>query len=906
MDRCVTCNSELADTSKACPTCGSAAALATVAMELPPPAPNGAKSAHAPPASPKPPSRTSLSRLSETSIPDDGRFLPGTLVNGRYRIVGLLGRGGMGEVYRATDLTLAQPVALKFLPEAGVTERVLERFHAEVRIARQVSHPNICRVYDIGEVDGQPFISMEYVDGEDLAGLLQRIGRLPADKALETSRKICAGLAAAHDKGVIHRDLKPQNIMLNKRGEPVIMDFGLAAVASQLTGAEARNGTPAYMAPEQLRGEEVTAKSDIYSLGLVLYEIFSGKRAYEAKTLADLLKLQESAQAPSLTSLAADVDPQVEKVVKRCLNPDPAQRPATPLAVAAALPGGDPLAAALAAGETPSPEMVAASGKTEGMDLRYSIPLLVFTIAAVIGLPFFAASHDVLQKAPFSYPPVVAEHEARKIAASFGYTQLPDDSSIDYTDGSPIRDYWKTHDRQGKSWSDLIAAESFYTYYYRESPASLVAKPYGWISPDNPAPITAGMIDMRLNFAGRLREFEEIPAEKPASAAPNSPFDEPALFRAIGYNEADFTETPSLRVPMVAYDLRKAWKGPATGLPGIEVHVEAASLAGKLTAVKVVYPWTPARRDPPRRSGPADLIGAFGIFAMTAFAVIFGLVFAVRNLRKNRADRKGAFRLAFVAGLLNFLNWVGTIHHIADLEEWNFFLNALGDSIFTGFTMWVLYLAIEPAVRARWPRALVTWNRLLAGQFGDAQLGASILIGAVIGLGLRIVLELVDWIDYVRDGVPPFNSLRGSGSSLIWFGANAQTMQGALSTGFIVFFTIFGFRNLLKNDYLAALGTAAFFAAIQGQGIWNRPDPWLEGTLLAVIFFILALMLLRMGMLATIVTIFFINTVERINISPSLSSWYTSYGLATMALLIGIAVYAFWRSMGSRTIGDSD
>src|SRR5580692_9015086 len=171
MEKCITCKSELTDPTKPCPSCGALVEVATgtvasVAMELPPASSNG---------SPKNPgsngtarSRPSISQISAVSIPDDGRFLPGTLVNGRYRIVGLLGRGGMGEVYRATDLTLAQPVALKFLPDTGVTDRVLERFHAEVRIARQISHPNICRVYDIGEVDGQPFISMEYVDGEDL------------------------------------------------------------------------------------------------------------------------------------------------------------------------------------------------------------------------------------------------------------------------------------------------------------------------------------------------------------------------------------------------------------------------------------------------------------------------------------------------------------------------------------------------------------------------------------------------------------------------------------------------------------------------------------------------------------------------------------------------------------------
>src|ERR1700730_14337978 len=173
-----------------------------------------------------------------------------------------------------------------------------------------------------------PFISMEYVDGERLASLLTRIGRPPSDKAIETARKLCAGLAAAHDRGIIHRDLKPQNIMMNKRGEVVIMDFGLAAIADQLSGAEARNGTPAYMAPEQLKGSEVTAKSDIYALGLVLYELFTGKRPYDAKSLQQLIDLQESGQLSSMTTIAADIDPAVEKVIRRCLNPDPARRPA--------------------------------------------------------------------------------------------------------------------------------------------------------------------------------------------------------------------------------------------------------------------------------------------------------------------------------------------------------------------------------------------------------------------------------------------------------------------------------------------------------------------------------------------------------------------------------------------------
>src|SRR5260370_21130258 len=144
-----------------------------------------------------------IPRVTSAAEEDEGRFVSGTLLGGRYRIIGLLGRGGMGEVYRATDLTLGQSVALKFLrEEASRNQRLLERFHGEVRVARLVSHPNVCRVYDIGEVEGMPFISMEYVDGEDLASLLLRIGRLPAGKAVETARKLCAGLTAAHDRRV--------------------------------------------------------------------------------------------------------------------------------------------------------------------------------------------------------------------------------------------------------------------------------------------------------------------------------------------------------------------------------------------------------------------------------------------------------------------------------------------------------------------------------------------------------------------------------------------------------------------------------------------------------------------------------------------------------------------------------
>src|SRR5688572_13450081 len=160
--------------------------------------------------------RSTTSRASSFDSIDDARFVSGTILADRYRIVGLLGKGGMGEVYRADDLKLSQPVALKFLPNQFLSDgAALARFHREVRVARQVTHRNVCRVYDIGEVDGQQYLSMEFIKGEELSSLLRRIGRLPADKAIEIARQLCAGLAAAHERGVLHRDLKPANVMID-------------------------------------------------------------------------------------------------------------------------------------------------------------------------------------------------------------------------------------------------------------------------------------------------------------------------------------------------------------------------------------------------------------------------------------------------------------------------------------------------------------------------------------------------------------------------------------------------------------------------------------------------------------------------------------------------------------------
>src|SRR5215472_1367540 len=408
--RCPSCSADVGAGSRYCSSCGQAI---TSPSEWP--TGDAPSSAAAP---------RLARRISSDSVPVGG-FSPGMVLTDRYRIIGMLGRGGMGEVYRADDLKLGQPVALKFLPRALASDPVRrERFFAEVRITRQLAHPNICRVYDIAEADGQHFLSMEFIDGEDLASLLKRIGYLPNEKALEIARQLLAGLAAAHERGVLHRDLKPSNIMLDGHGRVRITDFGLAiATTEEDQPSGDTSGTPAYMAPEQLAGKGATVRSDIYALGLVLFELYTGRRVFEAATVEGYRQKHAEATPSSPSALVTGIDPAVERAILRCLEKDPQMRPASAAQVAAGLPGGDPLAAALAAGETPSPEMVAAAGTDERLSPEIARGLVAATVVVTLLHAFFAPRTFVLPVAGSEKPGEVLRVRAREILASLGMSE---------------------------------------------------------------------------------------------------------------------------------------------------------------------------------------------------------------------------------------------------------------------------------------------------------------------------------------------------------------------------------------------------------------------------------------------------------------------------------------------------
>jgi hypothetical protein len=797
----------------------------------------------------------------------------------------------MGEVYRATDLTLGQSVALKFLPEeAAGNQRLLERFHGEVRVARQVSHPNVCRVYDIGQAEGMPFISMEYVDGEDLASLLTRIGRLPVDKAVETARKLCAGLAAAHDRGIIHRDLKPQNVMIDRRGEAVIMDFGLAAIAGELSGAEVRNGTPAYMAPEQLKGAEVTVRSDLYALGLVLYELFTGRRPFDANDVRHLLRQQESVQLTSMSSIAADIDPAVERIIRRCLDPDPAKRPPTALSVAAALPGGDPLAAALAAGETPSPEVVAAAGQTEGLARKYSVPCLVAVVLCLFSAPAVRNRQDAMMRAPLDYSPDMLELKSRELAAALGYPRRPADSVIRLDHRAALLEHLGKLPEPHR-WDAWLAAESPILATYRESLSPLVAQPAGDVSVTNPPPISPGMVCVRLDGAARLRELSAVPYGTGEEL--REPVQPETVFRAAGLDISKFSPAEPGTEPHGPADQVRSWKGPHPGIPGIQLTVGIASWKGRVTYAKIAFPWD----TPPQPAGIR--FGDIYPTVIVVLALLFAALFARRNWTLGRTDRKGAIRIAMASFLLDIAGWVGSVHAVPTADMFDLFRHSVAAALLSAGVVWVVYLALEPAVRARWPHSIVTWNRIMAGRWLDPLVASHVLIGAAAGSAIWLCFGLIaSWIG-PRDTLDAGPSLFFVLGARQWFAGLAFLTGNALTIGLVGFFAIFGLRTLLRKDAAAAVAASIVFTFLEGNVV-NSSQWATMAALYGAIYAILVFILLRFGLVATISAVCFINGFSGMSLGLDWKTWYAPPGVAMLLLLLTIAAAAFWRSLGAR------
>ena len=844
--------------------------------------------------------------MSTTDLPDEARFVPGTIVAERYRIVEQLGKGGMGEVFRAEDLTLGQSVALKFLPaEMAESEEHLERFLGEVRVARQVSHPNICRVHDVGQVEGQYFISMEYVDGEDLASLLRRIGRLPQAKAIEIARQLCAGMAAAHRAGILHRDLKPANVMLDGRGQARIADFGLAAAAASLGRADIRVGTPAYMAPEQLAGESVSASSDVWGLGLVLFEMFTGRPAFEAKTLDDLMAAQRE-KRPSASKFVPDLDPVVEALLQRCLSPNPADRPQSANEVLGALPGGDPLAAALAAGETPSIELVASAGGAGGLRPGVAAALAAVILLVLIAVGWAGSQSSLFGQVDPPYSAPVLVERARETAAQLGWHGPNERSKGEAGKTEKQARRVRRHSAHGFFQASIgrpratIAdpAATWIRFWYREKPSPFVPLlAHGRVYWGHPQQGSWGEFSLVTGADGRLVSFRGVSAVKRTND-----FDWNVALRLAKLDPAKLTkvegdEALDWRQPYTE-DEQCKFRGPHPEIEGLDVVVKLARQGSRLTWFGIDLTWKDPVVKAPASSALKSSLVRISEIVLICLGVFGGAWFGARNLARGRGDRRNATRIALYFFAVSMLRWLLTADHVADLGvEFSLMLRAMQNSVFFAVMSWFLYVAIEPTIRANWPQTLVAWGRVLTGRFSDPLVGRDALIG-ILGAALVCGLAHVQGVAAEAFGG---ETLARTGSLDLVRGARYVLgylfdIQGEAAMMALLASFLFVIARLALRNSAAAFVAMLFFGLLRmPQLVMTSSDAINFGFRLVQIAIIM-LVLWRVGLLAAGVMFVFLPLINGVPLHLDLGAWWSGASTTSWVIAVVLTLACAWNA----------
>lgn len=809
-------------------------------------------------------------------------LVPGSIVADRYRIVSTVGSGGMGVVYRAQDLRLGEDVALKFLPLAA-DEVARKRLLDEVRLGRRISHPAVCRIYDVVEAEGRRFLSMQYIEGEDLASLLRRVGPLPVDRALELGREICAGLAVAHDLGIVHRDLKPGNVMVDARGRARITDFGLAKLLEEDSDWSSVVGTPCFMAPEQLAGRKVTVRTDLYAFALVQFELLTGRRLISGRSLNEIRSSHRTNPLRS-SDLPLDLDPAVVEVLRRCVEPDPTRRPPSARAVLAGLPGADPIDAALRAGETPAPDMVAAAS-VGAMGRRGAWACLLGFLVTVAAVVIHGEYSRLDRLIPLDWPPQALAAHARRLALDAGLPAagIADQHSWFEVDWDHLR--WLVAEN-GTPWRDVAQNHPGpIRFVYRASPHPLVAgNRWGTVTARDPPAEAPGMVTIELDHRGELVRMEIVP---PAEVPPSTRV--PAWDRwmkAAGLDPASLQVAEPTRVPPTAADGRRSWISGGPETASSSIRVDAAFIGARATYFGLSGPWADS-------GGPGDMKGPLRLSQLvdTLWVALYlgGIVasgwLALRNHRRRSGDLEGSVRVGAAVFLLLACGWAFAADHAVWAEaELSLLVTGLGHALFWAAFCWLCYFAVEPYVRRIWPRLLVGWKRLLQGRLGDPLVGRDLLIGCAAGPVLFLIREVVlmpTWYSWM-----PLRRLTGPAETI---SAHLLGEFWALQNAFLALLMLFLIRLVVRRTAAAVvLGSAVFIVAYLPDEPLMVAVPttaFIVGLHVAVLF--------RFGFLALVTSASVNNFLEAAVWTLDPTSWYFARGLVQLVVLTAFAVAAF-------------
>ncbi|MDP8982445.1 MAG: hypothetical protein M3O35_17840, partial [Acidobacteriota bacterium] len=588
------------------------------------------------------------------------------------------------------------------------------------------------------------------------------------------------------------------------------------------------------------------------------------------------------------------------------LEPDPVKRPASALAVAAALPGGDPLAAALAAGETPSPQMVAAAGEGTGLSARVAVPVFAAVMLGVIVNAVLINRSSALEQMHPPYSPEVLVQKSREIVQRLSYNPNPVDDAHGFSwNGDFIREV-ELKDKPIPRWNEIVLQRpSLLRFWYRQSDSPMIADGFtddlltpGIVTPDEPPPIESGMLELALDPQGRLMTFQAMPAQVHEAGGKFEPVDWSRLFAAADLNMEKFQSAEPLWTTLEPADTRVAWTGvfPGTSRP---LRVEAASWRGKPVAFGLVGPWTQPDRKPTTPAAASQWLRV----SMLLSIVLAAAVLAKRNYRLGRGDRHGAFRLAAWMFCVQIALWLCRSHLVASMGTIGEFTLSLATSLLFAAVVWTFYLAVDPYVRRYWPQTIISWSRVLAGNVRDPIVGRDVLFGVGLGVIWALIYQ-IRYLPMVALGASPelesTDFLIGTRRALgAWLMHVPYSVRGTLSFFFLLFFL----RAILRNQWLAGAVFVLIWASIKFMG---SGYPGIEGPAQVLIFTVAAIFVLRFGLVTLTVGIFVVDIFLNVPVTLHGSAWYFGSTVFVLATIVALAAWGFYTSMAGQRLWKQD
>ena len=631
----------------------------------------------------------------------------------------------------------------------------------------------------------------------------------------------------------------------------------------------------------------------------------TGRRAFEGKGLAELTRKHRDERPIEPSAIVPDLDPAVERTILACLEKDPKRRPPSALVVAAMLSGRDPLEAAIAAGETPSPELVAAAGASEGLRPRTAWACLLVVVLGALLPPATQGRRQLLARIPVEKGPDALEDRARDLVARLVPGAVAADGEVGFSQDSDYLLWAQERDRSATRWLSLATGDPpLVTFWYRQSPRPLAPSSLnGVVGWNDPSARVTDMAGVEYDLQGRLQSFYAVPPQREQESGPAPAPDWAPLFADARLDVSKLRPVEPRWTPPLHTDARAAWEGTWPRRPDIALRIEAAAYRGRPVWFEVVNPWTRPEREQVFPFTPGQRgMQAFFVLVTVALVAIGGLL-AYRNIRLGRGDRRGAFRLALVLATLAVASWALIAPTTCPTRvELVLFARGAGIAVLVAALLWLFYLALEPYVRRLRPWTLVSWARLLEGGARDAVVGRDVLIGLAGGTVLALLgvcgRALIVCAGTARAAA---RGLRGSTrfstrlllSYVVGLPVNATLVGLALLLLFLVL------RLGTRRDLVAAALVVTFL--VSGDVAEAKENAWLMLPFAIVVWAAFVGVMLRFGVLAAITAVFTLNLLRFPPLVYAPGSWTGAATLVVVPLLVVLAVLAFRSAVGGHS-----